>query len=67
MHFVIMHLWTDTDLSAENSRHPGHLFFSLRYARQVPQFIPQGAISAFLNINELLIAYSFYHNNSSLN
>jgi hypothetical protein len=29
-----------------NTLQPGHLFFSLRYAMHIPQFIPQGAINS---------------------
>ena len=39
------------------SLQPGHLFFSLRYPKQIAQFIPQGAINlvvnAFMNIIRL--------------
>jgi len=34
---------------------PGHLFFSLKYAVQIAQFIPQGAISEILFKDAMMI------------
>jgi len=35
-------------LSVSALLHPGHLFCSLKYAMQMPQFMPQGATSEYL-------------------
>jgi hypothetical protein len=43
--FLILHLAQEGDLSVSAPLQPGHLFFCLRYAMQIPQFIPQGAIN----------------------
>jgi hypothetical protein len=43
--FFILHLTRVTSLLTSISLHPGHLFFSLKYAIQMPQFIPQGAMA----------------------
>jgi len=45
MQFLILHLTTETALFMSSSLQPGHLFLSLRYAMQIPQFIPHGAIN----------------------
>jgi hypothetical protein len=42
--FLILHLVMLARLTA-CALQPGHLFLSLRYAMQIPQFIPQGAIN----------------------
>jgi len=43
--FLIRHATQDFDLRLSSPRQPGHGFFSLVYAMQRRQFIPQGAIS----------------------
>jgi len=57
--FFIAHCKTVIFLSLSKALHPGHLSFSRRYAIQIPQFIPQGAIrevavSSFINLSWFL-------------
>lgn len=40
---LILHCILVTGLFVSSPLQPGHLFFSRRYALQIPQFIPQGA------------------------
>ena len=43
--FLMLHLVQLADLLSSEPLQPGHFFFSRRYAMQMPQFIPHGAIS----------------------
>jgi len=56
MHFVTVHFLTEIALSEDTILQPGHLFLSLRYAMQVPQFIPQGAIRCFSKVTGWIIS-----------
>jgi len=49
--FLILHFQRVTGLLSSGPLQPGHLFLSRRYATQIPQFIPQGAISEVLSGN----------------
>ena len=46
--FLILQLRQLNDLLSLLPLQPGQFFFSLRYAIQIPQFIPQGAMSELL-------------------
>jgi hypothetical protein len=54
--FLILHLAILTGISVLRNLHPGHLFFSRKYAEQIPQFIPQGAISEDFIVIYFLLA-----------
>ena len=56
--FLILHRTRVTGLSVSVPLQPGHLFFSLTYAIQMPQFIPQGAIRKHL-FNSFVIDHYF--------
>jgi hypothetical protein len=45
MQVLILHLIRVTGLLESSPLQPGHLFLSLRYAMQIPQFIPHGAMN----------------------
>lgn len=45
MQFFILHLTRVMGLFKSAPLQPGHLFLSLRYAWQIPQFIPHGAMN----------------------
>jgi hypothetical protein len=53
---VTVHFLTEIALSEDTILQPGHLFLSLRYAMQVPQFIPQGAIRCFSKVTGWIIS-----------
>jgi len=42
--WTIMHFLHDSGLPSDISLQPRHLFLSLKYPKQMAQFIPQGAI-----------------------
>ncbi len=48
LQFLILHCRQLADLLETWSLQPGHLFLSLKYAEQIPQFIPHGAIRKIL-------------------
>lgn len=59
--FLMMHLIHEADLLVSSPRQPGHLLFSLRYAIQIPQFIPHGAMSSSVTTFDLeLVTYLLY-------
>jgi len=62
MHFVTVHFLTEIALSEDTILQPGHLFLSLRYAMQVPQFIPQGAIRCFSKVTGWIISLNLWIN-----
>jgi hypothetical protein len=53
---MILHLRTEMALLAPVALQPGHLFFSLKYAMQMPQSIPQGAMSEVLFNDPMLLS-----------
>lgn len=52
--FFILHFMRVMGLFVSFTLQPGHLFFSLKYAMQIPQFIPQGAINIILLFSFML-------------
>jgi len=58
-HFLILHRARVTDVSTRICLQPGHVFFSLKYAMQMPQFIPQGAMSEILFTDAIVSFFQF--------
>jgi len=59
--FLIMQRLQLTALFSSLSLQPGHVFLSLRYALQIPQFIPHGAISLLAIFNSFVILIDLFN------
>jgi hypothetical protein len=51
LQFFILHLTRVIGLPVSFPLHPGHWLFFRKYAKHIPQFIPQGAINSFFIVS----------------